>query len=185
MNSFFRRDYLYTLESPRKTGLTSTMRYIGYDRSKREYVFAENTQPSKIELQLRIPLNRRDSFIDRIVKKYHIGYLATENYNNFEYKPKEIVQLNTKKFPKITVKEKGVTFDDIIVGKKYVFTANPNTEDVLYFLKDLPVEVISKDKNSDSSYTLTVSGNKDGYHLEQGIHQNWIKREELICKEVL
>lgn len=134
MNSYFRRDYLYQLDS-KSNGLNSILRYVSYDRKNKEYLFAETDRPLIGEIMLRIPKSNVNAFKHRLTKLKHIGYENTDLYQGklgLSINPK----LVTRKYPKKVIKkeeffEVGSRYSLTQLGnKRYFFNSSGGTDDL-------------------------------------------------------
>lgn len=171
MNSHFRKDYAYTLTLP-LAGLDKkiAVRYLNYDRKRKEYVFVEGLTRKQDEFQFRFTQAQALSAIRRADKKHCIGYGPTKWYNpitsKYEKPYREIVKDRATKPLKLVEEVKTTKinkFNDLELGGTYKIKRLDTSiyiDDGTYTLNDLDFEAATIRKD-------------DG--LEQMFHYFWLE----------
>jgi hypothetical protein len=183
MNAHFRRDYAY-LMTIKVRGLEQQIpvRYLKYDRQRKEYIFVEGLTRSVNEVQFRFKHTQAMTAIKRMTKKHHIGYGATNYYlgNECNYRLPQYLrksQINKPTTQKVTPSVPKVDF--LEVGKSYSFSAG--SAKVPYVSNRYTFKVLAKIKN-ELDMTVYQLQSDDG--LRQQCLEAWLTTGEVIATEI-
>ena len=167
MNALFRRDYLYEFKNGTPTGrLDNTLRYLKFDRKKKEYVFLEGSHKTSNELEFRVKESKGTLMYGRIKKLHRIGYENTDVYLR-EQAPKKVVKVA----PRPTLEKPKVITDvnDMTIGKTY------RIKMVRGYISDLPLKLESRN----------IGGNIIAeFRAERGFRQRLFKDSKFKAREV-
>jgi len=164
MNAFFRRDYLYTLDT------NQLVRYLKYDRKTKEYIFIEGGHKTANELFIRTP--KAHVACKRIKVHSWGGYALTNSYlgSNRKDKPRGAKRPSLVRDTFIPTMITNVK--DLIEGKKYKVTQIFGSG----YLKTDIYTVVRQSKLGLNAKVKSERGGFENIHKDQ-LERNLIKIE--------
>jgi hypothetical protein len=181
MNSHFRKDYAYLMTIIVRDNVQKIpVRYLNFDRKRKEYVFVEGLDRNSNEVQFRFTQAQALTAIRRCEKQHHIGYGKTKWYdiNTSEYKRprRELHRVNITE-----PKNNSLNFKDIKVGQ--ILSFDKGNAGVSYVMANVPLQVESIETIEDAGLNKIELRSLDG-GLTQTCLDSWLISGALIAKQV-